>query len=257
MKAATRSRLTGCLAAIAVWIATAFGQAAAVVGPSVDGASLAPYVVMVLNRSGATAGFCSAIVVNRDAVLTAAHCVPAGAALRVHYRGQDGQPILLPVVATVSHPDYNADAVRRRQRSIDLALVRLGSPLPDRFRPATIAAATPGAPEGTSFRIAGFGVTREGEGASSGHLRIATVEVRKPLSNVLLWARDPSGRGTGACTGDSGAPVFEAKSDAVAALTLWSAGQGTARCGALTQALWLAPQRVWIAGVLRQWGIDY
>ena len=33
----------------------------------------------------------------------------------------------------------------------------------------------------------------------------------------------------------------------VAALAVWSAGDGQRQCGALTQAIWLAPYRAWIA----------
>ncbi len=253
MTAEIRSGLVPLLASVFAWLAATAEPARAVVGPSQDGTALAPFVVMVLNHLGATAGFCSGIVVSREAVLTAAHCVPAGAELRVHFRGQDGAPVLLPVIATVVHPGYRADAVKARQRSIDLALVRVATALPDRFRPATLSDEMSAAKPGTPFRVAGFGVAREREGASSGQLRIGTIEAREPVSDVLLWARDPQHRGTGACTGDSGGPVFETESDTVAAVTLWSAGDGKNRCGALTQALWLAPQRAWIAGILARW----
>ena len=253
MKRPIRQILIAASIATLGWTAAAIPPAAAVVGSSADGAALSPYVVMVLNRAGAAAGFCSGIVLAQDVVMTAAHCVPAGADLRVHFRDEEGAPVLLPVAAVARHPGYRADAVRSRERSIDLALIRLQAPLPARFRPATLLAIPPSGAIGSRYRLAGFGVTREGDGASSGHLRIGTLEVREPLSQVLLWARDPGGRGAGACTGDSGGPVFEAATDNVAALTLWSAGNGSARCGALTQALWLSPQRAWIADVLGRW----
>lgn len=227
--------------------------ARALVGPSADGSALAPFVVMVLNRAGRTAGFCTGVVVARDAVLTAAHCAPPGADLRVHYRDEGDAPVLLPVAEAVRHPGYRADAVRTRERSIDLALIRLAAPLPDRFRPATIATEPRPAAVGGAYEIAGFGVTREGEGASSGHLRTQRLAARAPLSSLLLWARDPNGAGAGACTGDSGGPVLDVADGAVVAVNLWSAGGGAARCGALTQALWLSPHKAWIDGVLAGW----
>lgn len=248
-----RRRQIACGIAAALFGVAQTFPAGAVVGPSDDGSRLSAFVVMVLSRSGPKAGFCSGIVLSQQAILTAAHCVPSGADLRIHFRGADGTPVLLSVAATLSHPGYRPDAVRSRERSIDLALVRLASPLPDRFRPAQIASAPSDSGEGASFRIAGYGVTKEGDGASSGRLRVATLEARAPLSQLLLWARDPHHLGTGACTGDSGGPILEAGSDTVAALTLWSAGEGKARCGALTQALWLAPQRNWIDEVLSRW----
>ncbi len=229
--------------------------ALAIVGPSSDAQSLSSSIVMVLQRSGFIAGFCSGIVLGPRVVLTAAHCVPPGADLRIHYKEADGSPILLPVAAAIRHPGYRADAIRSRQRSIDLALLRLPQDLPSRFRAATLGEAS-GTTVGTAFRVAGFGVTQEGQGVSSGALRMTKLQARAPLSSLLLWAEDPTHGGAGACTGDSGGPVLDGASDQVEAITLWSAGEGAKACGALTQALWLGPQRAWIAGIIAGWGIS-
>lgn len=237
-----------CLASLAL-----SNPALAVVGPSAEAPGLAPFTVMVLQRSGRVAGFCSGIVMAPRVVLTAAHCAPPGADLRVHFKEADGTPVLLPVETAARHPDYRADAIRTRRRSIDLALLRLPRDLPARFRPVTIGTST-SATVGQAFRLAGFGVTREDEGASSGTLRMADLAARAPLSSLLLWAEDPAHRGAGACTGDSGGPVFGSASDTVEAIALWSAGDGAKRCGTLTQALWLAPQRRWIDGIMAGWG---
>ena len=220
--------------------------ARAVVGASTSGDPHAGSVVMVLQRSGSAAGFCSGIVIGPTAVLTAAHCVPPGADVRIHYRDREGGPVLVPVARVLRHPGYRADAIEKRERSIDLAVITMTQPLPDRFSAATIAG--PGTVTvGTMFLIVGFGVMREGDGKSSGQLREAALATRGPLSSVLLWAEDPRRKGLGACTGDSGGPVFEAAGNAVVALTLWASGTGAARCGAVTQALWLAPYHEWIA----------
>ncbi len=226
--------------------------ARALVGPTGAGDEVGSAVIMVLNSGGGLAGYCSGLVVAPDAILTAAHCVPPGAAVRVHYRAPDGAPVLLDVAAVERHPAYRADAIRTRERSVDLALVRLPAPLPAPFRPVPYGDAGPHE-TGTRFRLAGFGLTREGDPRSAGRLRVASVEQRDPPSAVLLWARDPAGRGTGACTGDSGGPVFAADRNVAAALMVWSAGAGTSRCGLLTQAVWLEPQRAWIDGVLARW----
>ena len=232
-------------------LAFAGTPAGAIVGPSSEGPALTPYVVMVLNYSGGTAGFCSALVVAPDAVLTAAHCVPPGAALKVFWRDAGNKPVLADVTAVVRHPDFHADAIRTRQRSIDLALVRLAAPLPDGFRPPARRAPEATA-AGTTFRLAGFGLSREGDPASSGVLRVAEVVTREPLSDVLLWAKGAF-PGGGACTGDSGGPVFAAGADAAVALMAWSSGTGRASCGALTQAIWLGPQEGWITATLAGW----
>lgn len=221
--------------------------ASAVVGPSRDAsADVAAQTVMVLQRRGPAAGFCTGIVIGVRAVLTAAHCVPPGADVRIHFKDAAGAPSLLPVAGVTRHPGYRADAVAKRERSVDLAVVTLPEPLPPAFHAATLGAEA-GTVVGTRFTVTGFGLAREGEPRTSGRLREAELSARAPMSGVLLWAEDPSHAGAGACTGDSGGPVRDA-SGTVAALTLWSAGNGAHRCGALTQALWLAPYRVWIAG---------
>ena len=223
--------------------------AAAVVGPSHEASpTVSDSLVMVLQRRGPAAGFCTGLVVARRAVLTAAHCVPPGADLRIHFKDASGAPVLLPVAGVKRHPGYRADAIARRERSIDLAVVTLADPLPERFRPATLSDQA-SARVGEAFAVAGFGLGREGEAASSGRLREATLAARAPLSAVLLWADDPTHAGAGACTGDSGGPVLD-PAGAVAALTLWSAGAAGRQCGALTQALWLAPYRAWIAAAV-------
>jgi hypothetical protein len=226
--------------------------ASAVVGVSEPAPELLPYVVMVLSRSGKTAGFCSASVLAQDIVLTAAHCVAEPSNTRVHFRDAQGQPVLVDVAAIVKHPGYRADAVQARQVSIDMAMIRLAEPLPARFKPMGLAES--GAIKaGQDFRVAGFGVTREGTGASSGALRVGRISARLPLSSILLWTHDLEGRGTGACTGDSGGPILALDQPIVVAVADWAEGKGAQKCGALTQGALIAPQRAWIESVLAGW----
>ncbi|MBV9218816.1 MAG: trypsin-like serine protease [Methylobacteriaceae bacterium] len=244
-----RRILGGVVAALVALGAPSF----AVVGPSAEGGGLAAHVVMVLKRSANTAGFCTGTVVAPNAILTAAHCVGRAADTRVHYRDGGGAPMLLAVAEVAINPGFRADAIRTRERSIDLALVRLTEPLPGRFHPAPLDTSGDVA-IGHQFRLAGFGVAREAAAETGGVLRVAVLAARAPLSTVLLWAEDPSGGGAGACTGDSGAPVF-AKDDAVVvAVTSWASGSGAGHCGSLTQAVLVKPQGTWIGAVLARWG---
>ena len=221
--------------------------ARAMVGPTSDGAAYAPHVLMVLAQAKGAAGFCSGVVVAPDIVLTAAHCVAAPSATRVHFRDARGAPVLIAVKRVARHPGYRADAVAARARSIDLALVETAEPLPAPFSPAPLGAA----PEttGAEVEVAGFGLTQPGVAASSGHLRRARLALRAPLSNVLLWLAGDDG--AGACTGDSGAPVFA--NGAVVGVVAYAQGAHGRGCGGLTQAIRLAPQRAWIEGVIASW----
>ncbi len=139
-----------------------------------------------------------------------------------------------------------------RQPSIDLAVIRLAEPLPARFKPVALAAPIT-IKAGQEFRIAGFGVTQEETAARSGVLRAGRVAARLPLSAILLWANDPTGHGTGACTGDSGGPVLALDEPILVAVADWAEGPGRHACGALTQAALVAPQRAWIERVLAGW----
>jgi hypothetical protein len=176
--------------------------------------------------------------------------VAAGAQIRVHYREQ-GAPILVEAAAIARHPDYRPNAVAERARSIDLALVRTASALPARFAPATLAS-QPSLGEGGLF-VAGYGLSTEGDATTAGVWRGAQLPLTEPYgsSRVLYWLGGPGGRG--ACQGDSGGPVFDGGGH-VTGLVSWTTGAGRSRCGVLTQAIILAPQRGWIDATLAKWG---
>jgi len=219
-------------------------HAAALVGESQPAPELAGRLVMVLKRSGGAAGFCSASVLAQDVVLTAAHCVGSPADTRVHYRGPNGEPVLAEVAAVQIHPGFRPDAAATRRPSIDLALIRLAQPLPARFTP--LALSPDGIRIGDEFRIAGYGVAREGQAATSGVLRAGRISARAPLSSILLWAEDPKHAGTGACTGDSGGAILTLGPPRLVAVIDWAEGASGRRCGSLTQAALVGPQRSWI-----------
>ncbi|WOJ89570.1 trypsin-like serine protease [Methylocapsa polymorpha] len=230
--------------------------ASALVGPAREAPDLAPYVAVVLNRNGSSASFCTATVIARNIVLTAAHCVTAPDDTRVFFRDAEGQSTMLDVTSIALNPGYRPDAVRRRLVSIDLALVRLAEPLPSAFSPVALPKFGPAAAAvGQMFRIAGFGVADEGAGKTGGVLREGDLIASGPKSSILLWLADPNREGLGACTGDSGAPIFAAAAPLLVAVAVWAKGENGHSCGALTQAVLIAPQRRWIDATLSAWGV--
>ncbi|KAA2237584.1 trypsin-like serine protease [Salinarimonas soli] len=242
-----RGRFAGSAAglALALWPALAF----AVIGGQDDPGPLARRSVMVLDSRG---GVCSGVVLARDVVLTAAHCVTGAPEHRVHFRDAGGQPVLIVPSAKAVHPGYDATAIERRRRSIDLALVRLPEPLPARIETATLAAGA--ASKDERIVLGGWGVLREGESRTTGTFRTASLDVVEPFgpSRILLWAQDPDRRGVGACRGDSGGPITRA--DTVLAVTTWASGPKGRDCGTFTQGVLVAPQRDWIDRTLKAWG---
>ena len=236
-----RARVVATLALLAA------SPALAIVGGSEDAGPLARASVMVLSSNG---GVCSAVVVGPDAVLTAAHCAAGAAEHRVHWRGDDGQPVLIVPAAKAVHREYVANAVATRRRSIDLALLRLPQPLPARFAPAVLSSVPLSA--GTALEVGGYGVLSEGDARSTGTFRTAAVAVVEPYgpSKILVWTRGRAG--VGACSGDSGGPI--AAGTGVVAVVAFAKGAKGRDCGDLTQGTLVGPQRTWIDATLAAWG---
>ena len=219
--------------------------ARALVGASPDG-RFADRVAMVLLRGPDTAGFCSALVLDSRTLLTAAHCVKATRDMAVHYRDASGAPVIIPVEAALAHPLYRPDAIRARVVSIDVALIRTARPLDSRFAGAALAAGE-GPPIGEPVILTGYGTTRDGDWKSGGELRSVALAVRAPASTVLIWAADPDGAIAGACSGNSGAPIWSADGRTAIAIATWAQAPHGRGCGGLTQGPLLAPLKGWIA----------
>ena len=229
--------------------------ARALVGASPDG-RFADRVAMVLLRGPDTAGFCSALVLDSRTLLTAAHCVKATRDMAVHYRDASGAPVIIPVEAAIAHPLYRPDAIRARVVSIDVALIRTARPLDPRFAGAALAAGE-GPPIGEPVILTGYGTTRDGDWKSGGELRSVALAVRAPASTVLIWAADPDGAIAGACSGDSGAPIWSADGRTAIAIATWAQAPHGRGCGGLTQGPLLAPLKGWIAETRARLGGEF
>jgi hypothetical protein len=218
--------------------------ACALVGASPDG-RFADRVAMVLLRGPGEAGFCSALVLDSRTLLTAAHCVKSTRDMAVHYRDASGAPVIVPVEAAAAHPLYRPDAIRARVESIDVALIRTARPLDPRFAGAALASGV-GPAVGEQVILSGYGATRDGDWKSGGELRSVALAVRAPASTVLIWAADPDGAVAGACSGDSGAPIWSADGRTAIAIATWAQAPHGRGCGGLTQGPLLAPLKGWI-----------
>jgi hypothetical protein len=235
---------------LALLLASLAAPAAAIVGPTVDASPFADEVVMLLTRGPEGSGFCTGAVLAPNVVLTAAHCLRPAADMLVHYRDESGAPVIVEVAATAIHPGYRADAAAKRARSLDVALVRTKTPLPARFRAVEIAEGPAPAP-GEGVTAVGFGLAVERKPATGGALRAASLAVREPRSAVLLWLAGAEAAG-GACSGDSGGPIF-APDGGVVALVAWTEGASGAKCGVLTQGVLVAPLADWISAIRARW----
>lgn len=229
--------------------------ARAIVGggtPQADGVARA--VVTIVGSRGNS---CTGTLIAPKVVLTGAHCVPSGADYKIVDRGTGGAPQLLNVRAIAIHPGYKVQAHRA---SADVALLQLEIPLKGK---SAVPVGAPNIPiqVGSRFVIAGTGVTVRGDGRSGGATRVAGLVATGQPGTLQLRLVDPVTNGVregiGACTGDSGGPVFEDKPNGTVLVGIisWATGPNAGDgCGGLTGVTPLTLYRDWILQTARSWG---
>jgi secreted trypsin-like serine protease len=223
--------------------------------PSAEGVGRA--VVTIVGSRG---NFCTGALIAPKLVLTAAHCVQPGAEYKIVDYGADRQPHLQDVKTVAVHPAFNMQAMLAHRATADVALLQLETPAKGKT-PAALGMPNIPIIVGSRFTIAGIGVTVRGDGKSGGTIRVAGLIAAGKPGTLQIRLVDPVGQGVrdglGACTGDSGAPVFEDKpgGPVIIGVVSWSTGpNGAAGCGGLTGVTPLTLYRDWILQTARQWG---
>src|SRR5215510_9936352 len=166
----------------------------------------------VVMLTGSHGTFCSGVALARDLVLTAAHCVLPRANYKLVEFDAARQPALKDLAIIARHPDFDVNAVLRHRVTADVALIKLAASL--KLVPALLAPGGGSVAAGDRFVVAGYGVA-----------------------------------GLGACTGDSGAPVYRDVGGALAVIGVvsWSTGPALSEgCGGLTGVTPLARYRAWL-----------
>jgi len=223
--------------------------------PSAEGVGRA--VVTIVGSRG---NFCTGALIAPKLVLTVAHCVEPGAVYKIVEYGADQKPQLRDVRTVAIHPGFNMQAMLAHRATADVALLQLEAP-PAGKNPAVLG--TPQIPiaAGSRFTIAGVGVAIRGEGSSGGRVRVAGLVATGRPGTLQIRLVDPLTQGTrdglGACTGDSGGPVFEDRQAGpiLVGVISWSTGaNGSTGSGGLTGVTPLTLYRDWILQTARQWG---
>ena len=223
--------------------------------PQADGVARA--VVTIVGSRG---NFCTGSVIAPKLVLTVAHCVQPGADYKIVDFGADGKPQLLNVRSVAIHPNFNMQAMQAHRATADVALLQLDIPLKGK---SAVPVGAPNIPiqVGSRFTIAGIADTVRGEGKSGGTIRVAALVATGQPGTLQIRLVDPVTNGVrdgiGACTGDSGGPVFEDRPNGAVLVGVisWSTGpNGAAGCGGLTGVTPLTLYRDWILQTARSWG---
>src|SRR5215472_5676231 len=205
----------------------------------------------VVMLTGSHGTFCSGVALTPDLVLTAAHCVLPGAGYKLVEFDAARQPVLKDLGAIVRHRDFDVNAVLRHRVTADVALVKVATAL--KIHPAPLAPDGGSVAVGDRFVVAGYGVAVRGDGKTGGTLRAATLVATGQPGTLQIRLADPATKGDsaglGACTGDSGSPVFRDKDGraVVIGVVSWSTGPALSEgCGGLTGVTPLARYRAWM-----------
>ncbi len=99
--------------------------AAALVGgaPAVSGPQAAVMIV------GSRGNSCTGIAVARDLVLTAAHCVPAGADYKLVEFDAQRRPSLRDAQSVARHPQFSQKTFDSHRATADVALIKFAAPV--------------------------------------------------------------------------------------------------------------------------------
>lgn len=242
-------------AVLALALSLSVTPAVALVGGARTDDEAARHVVMIVSTRGA---ICTGTALAPDLVLTAAHCVAPRAGYKV--AGYGASYLRAPRTVAV-HPGFDARAYARAHATADVALMKLDAPLPAAVVPAALADADAQVAPGDTLIVAGIGVTAPGGEDGLGIARAARLVATGRPGSLQIRLVDPQTRnarpGLGACTGDSGGPVFRAANGSLSVIGVvsWSTGpQNVSGCGGLTGVTPLARYRAWILDTARELG---
>ncbi|MCX6111250.1 MAG: trypsin-like serine protease [Proteobacteria bacterium] len=179
-------------------------------GAPVDVDSADPERISTAGLTALTPGgtyTCSAAIIGNAVLVTAAHCVEPGAKIYAYFgpnmaRASTGEFTL--VADAVIHPDFDPDQATNDLPLNDVALLHLSRLIPAGYEPVPILPSETDLQRDDVVEVAGYGITDVG--GDSGELRYTRTTYIGPDRKGRLQINDARRRG--ACSGDSGGPLF-------------------------------------------------
>jgi secreted trypsin-like serine protease len=250
------SRAMRCVVSLIV-LAGLSAPAFAITGDAPSALLAGRHAVMIVGSGGT---FCTGAAIARDLVLTAAHCVAPGADYKLVEFDAARQPQMLDVRSVSRHPDFNIQTLLAHRATADVALLKLAAALPATIVPATLGNPDRAPQPGDRYTVTGFGLSVRHDAKTGGTLRAAELIAAGKPGNLQIRLVDPAtgGKtaGLGACTGDSGAPVYDGT--ALIGVVSWSTGPKLeGGCGGLTGVTPIVLYRLWIINEARRLGSPF
>jgi secreted trypsin-like serine protease len=244
------------LIGLALVLAWTRGAVAIVGGAANADPSVAQHVALIVGSHGTS---CTGVVIARNLVLTAAHCALAGSDYKIVEFDATRHPTLRDVSLVLVHPQFDLNTLLNHRATADVALLKTAGPLPAAFVPAPLAVQRKPVAVGDRLLVVGYGVAVRGDGKTGGTIRsadlIATGQPGTLQIRLVDSATNGARPGLSACTGDSGAPVFDSSDGplAVVGIVSWSTGpELTGGCGGLTGVTPLVRYRDWIVDAAKK-----
>lgn len=227
-------------------------------GASTPTATVGGSVVTVVGSRG---NVCTGSLIAPNIVLTAGHCIAPNTSYRV-VDSTTQPPRLIAISKVTTHPQFNMQMMLAHRATADVALLLLPAPMPKKA-PAMLGVPRVPIAAGSQFTVAGIGVTASGSDTGIGTVRAAGLSVTGRPGTLQMRLVDPvtdnKRSGMGACTGDSGAPVFEDQDGqaVIVGVVSWSTGpRNSDGCGGLTGVTPLTLYKDWIVKTARSWGAN-
>jgi secreted trypsin-like serine protease len=209
-------------------------------------------------------GYCSAVVLDQDVLLTDAHCAESAdlSVLIGSLLQRKGSYVpsaeKIEIEKIYKKPAYDKLKDPQDKFRQDIAIIKLKKPLPPGYVPADLSFNSK--QPLSSYVAVGFGVQSasgagthlsESSGAATENVELRSKTLQSAaFDNEVIQIKQPKG---GLCEGDSGGPLVDPSTVSdrhikVEAINLTAGGGDGPQCSTVAFALRLAPHKNWILG---------